>query len=72
VRRELMRTDTYLVQGMTCGHCSTAVTAELEQLPGVRRVVIELGSGQVKVTSETELDRSAVQAAVAAAGYVLA
>ena len=63
---------TYTVTGMTCGHCVSAVTAELSRLPGVDGVHVDLASGGVVVTSAAELPIEAVRAAVDEAGYVLA
>jgi copper chaperone CopZ len=68
-------TTTYGVTGMTCGHCVTAVTDELSQVPGVTGVDVELvadGTSAVTVTSDAPLDESAVAAAVDEAGYALA
>ena len=65
-------TSTYSVTGMTCGHCVASVTEEVEQIPGVEHVQVELESGAVTVTSEAPLDESAVAAAVDEAGYALA
>jgi copper chaperone len=62
---------TVTVVGMTCGHCTSAVTSELTAIPGVRDVEVELSSGAVTVTSRRELTRSEVAAAVAQAGYEL-
>ncbi|WP_029136849.1 heavy-metal-associated domain-containing protein [Nakamurella lactea] len=67
-------TTTYTVSGMTCGHCVGAVTEELQNLDGVSEVTIDLvagGDSPVRVTSESELDREAVRAAVDEAGYQL-
>ncbi|MET8824153.1 heavy-metal-associated domain-containing protein [Streptomyces rochei] len=61
----------YDVKGMTCAHCVQAVSSELSGLPGVEDVQVDLPSGQVTVTSEQPLDRSAVAAAVDEAGYEL-
>ena len=57
---------------MTCGHCVSAVTSELQALPGVARVEIDLASGSVTVESTEPLPRPAVVAAVEEAGYELA
>lgn len=65
-------TATYHVTGMTCGHCVSAVTAELTQLPGVREVEVDLPTGGVTVTSDTPLPHGDVAAAVDEAGYALA
>jgi copper chaperone CopZ len=69
-----LSTTTYGVTGMTCQHCVTSVTEELSQLPGVTKVDVFLVSGgasTVRVTSDAELDRDDVQAAVEEAGYEL-
>jgi copper chaperone CopZ len=62
----------YTVTGMTCDHCVRAVTQELEKLPGVTFVAIELSTGRVTVRSEADLDGAAVAAAVDEAGYEMA
>jgi len=64
-------TTTYKVSGMTCGHCVSAVTAEVSSIPGVSDVSIELESGAVTVNSTDELDEATVRAAVEEAGYEL-
>ncbi|MCW3839969.1 cation transporter [Micromonospora yasonensis] len=66
-----MVTNTYQVQGMTCGHCVNSVSTEVSALPGVSDVQVDLASGQVTVTSESPLDTDAVRAAVDEAGYDL-
>lgn len=69
-----MSTTTYLVDGMTCAHCVTAVTGELEALRGVERVEIDLKPGAstpVVVTSTAPLDPAAVAEAIDEAGYVV-
>lgn len=70
----MSETTTIQVTGMTCGHCVSAVTEELTQLPGVTDVTIDLvagGTSPVTVTSEQPLDDAAVAAAVDEAGYEL-
>ncbi|MGV9210972.1 heavy-metal-associated domain-containing protein [Micromonospora sp. RB23] len=62
---------TYQVQGMTCGHCVSAVSAEVGAIEGVRDVRVDLASGQVTVSSEQPVDTEAVRAAVDEAGYDL-
>ena len=60
------------VAGMTCGHCVTAVTEELQKLPEVDDVSVTLGEDQpsrVIVVAKQELDRDAMERAVAEAGY---
>ncbi|MDQ6782920.1 MAG: heavy-metal-associated domain-containing protein [Actinomycetota bacterium] len=67
-----MTTAEYLVTGMTCEHCTNAVSNELKTLTGVTDVHIDLASGQVTVASSAPLERNAVAAAVDEAGYQLA
>ncbi|MFI7068975.1 heavy-metal-associated domain-containing protein [Micromonospora sediminicola] len=62
---------TYQVRGMTCGHCVTAVSTELNALPDVTDVQVDLATGRVTVTSRSPLDADAVRAAVDEAGYDL-
>ncbi len=67
-----MTSETYTVTGMTCGHCTSAVTQELAALPGVTDVSIDLvagGASTVTVTSAEPLDAAAVREAVDEAGY---
>ena len=37
----------YAVAGMACGHCVMAVTEEVEQVPGVTAVHVELAGYEV-------------------------
>ena len=67
-----MTTATYLVTGMTCGHCVSAVRDELGALVGVQDVTVDLPTGRVQVTSDSEIPRDQVVAAVDEAGYQLA
>lgn len=67
-----MAETTYTVTGMTCGHCASSVTEEIEEINGVTGVAVDVSTGAVTVTSETELDAANVRAAVEEAGYQLA
>jgi copper chaperone len=66
-----MTSATYTVSGMTCGHCVSAVSAEVGKLEGVTDVQVDLTTGAVTVTSEAPLDDAAVAVAVDEAGYQL-
>ena len=69
-----MITTPYLVSGMTCGHCVSAVTEEIGKLDGVTGVEVDLvtgGRSRVTVTSTAPLSLTAVRAAVDEAGYEL-
>ena len=70
--RTPVSTATYTVVGMTCGHCVSAVTEEVSQLPGVTAVDVDLASGGLTVTSEAPVEETAVRAAVEEAGYEVA
>ncbi len=61
----------YTVTGMTCEHCARSVTEELERLPEVASVTVDLADGRVTVVSEGALADGAVREAVAEAGYEL-
>lgn len=66
-----MSDETFPVTGMTCGHCVSAVKSELEQIPGVTNVAIDLvagGKSTVTVASHTPVDEQAVAAALDEAG----
>jgi copper chaperone len=46
---------TYGVTGLTCGHCVTAVTTEIQALGGVSDVQVDLVAGGVsRVTVESD------------------
>jgi copper chaperone len=64
-------TRTFTVQGMTCGHCVSSVTEEVQEIPGVESVDVVLETGALTVTSSQPLDDSAVRSAVEEAGYQL-
>jgi copper chaperone len=64
-----MTAATYTIKGMTCGHCVDAVGAELDRLPGVTGVRVDLAAGTATVTSDQPLDPQAVHTAVDEAGY---
>ncbi len=67
----MSETTTWRVTGMTCGHCVASVTEEISEIPAVENVDVVLETGEVTVTSSAPLERSAVEAAVSEAGYVL-
>jgi copper chaperone len=69
-----VQTTKLVVTGMTCGHCVASVTEELQEVPGVTDVRVELvagGDSDVFVDSTGPLDLEAVRAAVAEAGYTV-
>ncbi|MFF2031608.1 heavy-metal-associated domain-containing protein [Arthrobacter sp. NPDC058192] len=62
------------VSGMTCGHCVSSVSEELEALSGVETVDVDLNAGgisTVTITSSEALSSSEIGEAVAEAGYLV-
>ncbi|HVE96048.1 MAG TPA: heavy metal-associated domain-containing protein [Pseudonocardiaceae bacterium] len=62
----------YLVTGMVCQHCVSAVTEEISAIEGVTGVQVDLATGRVSVTSTVALDDATVHAAIDEAGYEIA
>jgi copper chaperone CopZ len=61
----------YVVRGMSCAHCETAVRDELIRLATVTEVVVDAAAGTVTIDSTAPLDVAAIAAAVDDAGYEL-
>ena len=59
---------TYSVPGIHCGHCRDAVTREVGAIEGVQSVDVDLEGKLVTVTG-SNLDDSALRAAIEEAGY---
>ncbi|MEU7752935.1 heavy-metal-associated domain-containing protein [Micromonospora sp. NPDC049101] len=66
-----MTVSSYRVIGMACGHCAGFVTEEIERIPGVTAVAVDVESDTATVTSDRPLDIAEVRAAVEEAGYEL-
>jgi copper chaperone len=59
---------TYSVPGVSCSHCRAAITGEVEKVPGVTGVAVDLDAKRVDVSGEN-LDDRAIRAAIDEAGY---
>jgi copper chaperone len=59
---------TYIVPGMHCSACRAAVIEEVEVVPGVQTVEVDLDSKRVTVRGDDVAD-AAVREAIAEAGY---
>ena len=66
-----MSTLTYSVPGVSCAHCQSAITNEVEALAGVEAVDVDLQTKVVTVTGDP-LDADAIIAAIDEAGYEVA
>ena len=60
------------VKGMSCGHCATAVTKALEELPGISQVQVDLASGRVTLANADPVSQEDLARAIKAAGYEMA
>ena len=66
-----MEERAYTVNGMTCDHCSAAVSKEVGQVAGVAEVNVDL-EGKSLTVRGSGLDDAAIRAAVDEAGYEVA
>ena len=58
--------------GLTCGHCAMSVREEIEELPGVSNVQVEVvkdGISTITIEHEGTLDSQAVADAIVEAGF---
>ncbi|NHN83771.1 heavy metal transporter [Acetobacter musti] len=65
-----MKTETFLVQGMTCEGCVSSIKRALEGLSGVKEARPSLEKGEVSVDYDPSLTgESAIRRTVEAAGF---
>ena len=62
--------QTFIVTGMTCGHCEKAVVQALQQLDPQAQVSIDRAQNRVQV--ESSQPREALAQAIAEEGYAVA
>ncbi|MEU8251321.1 heavy metal-associated domain-containing protein [Nonomuraea sp. NPDC048916] len=62
-------TSTYVVEGMTCGHCVSSVKEEVGEVEGVTSVEVDLAGGLLTVGGDGPVDPAKITAAVEKAGY---
>ena len=68
-----MSTVTYSVPGVSCGHCESAIVAEVSQIDEVVDVAVDLEAKTVTVTADDPVAIDAeVRAAIDEAGYEVA
>ena len=66
------QTNTYTVSGLHCSGCVATVSEEVQEIPGVQNVELELETGALTITTAEPVDDDAIKAAVEEAGYQLA
>ena len=64
-----MTTTTFLVPGMTCGHCKGAVTDELSKISGVTTVDVDLDTKKVIFESDVAVEWQIIVEAIDEAGF---
>jgi len=67
-RRAVSETATYNVPAIHCAHCAMSIREEVSEVEGVDDVVVDLETKIVTV-SGSDLDDSALRAAIEEAGY---
>ncbi|MGI8597263.1 MAG: heavy-metal-associated domain-containing protein [Thermoleophilaceae bacterium] len=61
---------TYVIEGMTCGHCELSIREEVAELAEVQSAQADRATGRLIVRGD--VDDAAVREAVEAAGYRVA
>jgi len=54
---------------MTCGHCASAVRAEISKLAGITDVDVDVDAGTVRISGEPLPGDASLREAVEEAGY---
>jgi len=57
---------------MTCGHCASAVRAEISKLAGITDVDVDVDAGTVRISGEPLPGDASLREAVEEAGYEFA
>jgi len=65
-------TMTYRVPDVSCDHCVKAITSELEKVPGVASVDVDLTTKLVTVQHDGSVSDSQLRAGIEEAGYDIA
>jgi len=64
-----MKTQTFRIDNISCGHCVHTVTTELSDLTGVQDVTASLQSKEVTVTYDSPADEAAIRSLLAEINY---
>lgn len=65
-----MTEQAFIVSGMTCNHCVSSVSAELNKIPSVENVEIDLETGRVTIQAD-HVTHDQIRAAIDEAGYAV-
>ncbi len=60
------------VKGMSCKHCSQAVSKALSEIPGISEVNVDLSAGVATFTEDTPVNMDDVRAAIERIGFEVA
>jgi len=63
-----MKTQEFVIEGMSCGHCVMAVRKELSRLDNVKVDDVQIGKAKVEF-DETKIQESRIINAIEEAGY---
>lgn len=69
MKENTMATHTYTITGMSCSHCENAVREEIHTIPGLHVDTISSDTGTLTISSDGDIDDTAVLDAIAEAGY---
>jgi len=65
-----MQTETFIIDGMTCGGCTASVTRALQRVAGVRDAAVTLAPPLARVTFDPQVvNGDALKKAIEDAGY---
>lgn len=65
-----MKEETYIIEGMTCASCSSAVERVTRKIPGVERSDVNLATNRMVISyDETQADPDKIKAKVEKAGF---
>ena len=68
----IVSTRSLAVTGMTCGHCASAVRAEISKLPGITEVDVDVAAGTVRISGDPLPGDAPLREAIEEAGYEFA
>ena len=63
-------TKNYIVEGMTCEHCTASVEEEISEVAGTQGVNVDLETGRVSVTGEGFTDEDIIGAVLIGRAHV--